>query len=1108
MINERLLPQPEQTAQAANTFASENFNTVLYTGNGSTQRIGGYINRGAVFNGSSSKIQSTSLGAQFAGNNTLSISFWFRSTRDAFQTLLGFSDTGDASTELALVIRGDISGDQLGIFNRNNGTYNIEANNTGTGSVIDGDWHHVVLTGNSSGHKLYFDGSELTGITYATGSSSTTLSMPSDINSFNIGANVDSSGAENFTGGTIDQVRIFDKALSSSEVTTLYGETHASTTISTTDIFNDNSGVALYQLDGNANDTGGVSGKFGSAAIFNGSSSYVAIDDNPDLRLTGDYSISFWFNANVVNALQRLINKDDASDFSAGYTVMLNTNATLTIGHNDGTNNQNWNPSNTFSANTWYHIVVTYSDTANIRTLYINGTSSATQATNTNAAGGTDKLFFGTYGSSSASGQYFNGKLDQVRIYSSALSSSDVTNLYNESSVPTTNLVAHYKFDGDARDEQQLYDGVASNVTYAYDGTASNVTYQEATKFSPDLVWTKRRDTTGNHLLYDSIRGAGFYVSSNLSNSQNGAAQLNTLASFDSNGFTVGTSGGSNASGATYAAWCFNAGTNAAASNTDGSITSTVKANTEAGFSIVSYTGNNGSSATIGHGLSSAPELVIIKARNFTAGWPTLAAPNGTIVYTRRLNDTGATDSGLGSVFFNSTAPTSTVFSVGNSDEVNDGYDYIAYCFHSVDGYQKVGSYTGATPSQPVVETGFQPAFVMIKRTDTSGYDWNIYDNKRDTTNPNEKYLEANTSAAEATGRGINFLSNGFQIYGTSQSVNASGGTYIYLAIAADPDETTPTVENSFDVVTYTGDGTTSHQIDVDFKPDMVFGKNRDTSGENWFLIDSIRDNGGRILYPNLSNAQTSSGYFTLNNDGFTIDTTNNNISGNNYVAFAFKAGDHDDSLPEINTEGTIDSVVSVNDAAGFSIVKYNKSSGSTATVGHGLSSAPEIIIVKTLDVADTWRVYVSSLGATKYINLNNANAAATASTVWNNTEPTSTVFSLGTDGSVGNGDMIAYCFTSITGYQKVGSYTGNGGTLSVTTGFAPRFVMIKRTDSSGDWVIYDNQRGGTKLLFPHLSNAEGTYTSTYNLTFNSNGFSISSGYAASGGTYIYLAIK
>ena len=175
----------------------------------------------AVFNGSSSYIQSTSLGTYFAGNNTLSISFWFKSTTSVFQTLVSFSATSAASTEMAVVIRGDISNPPISIFNRNGGAYNIEAN--GPSSVIDGNWHNVVLTGDSGGNKLYLDGSELT-LSYSNGSGSTTLAMPSGINSFNIGANVDSGGAENFTNGQIDQLRIFNTALSAANVTQLYNE--------------------------------------------------------------------------------------------------------------------------------------------------------------------------------------------------------------------------------------------------------------------------------------------------------------------------------------------------------------------------------------------------------------------------------------------------------------------------------------------------------------------------------------------------------------------------------------------------------------------------------------------------------------------------------------------------------------------------------------------------------------------------------------------------------------------------------------------------------------------------------------------------------------------
>ena len=282
----------------------------------------------------------------------------------------------------------------------------------------------------------------------------------------------------------------------------------------------------------------------------------------------------------------------------------------------------------------------------------------------------------------------------------------------------------------------------------------------------------------------------------------------------------------------------------------------------------------------------------------------------------------------------------------------------IAYCFHSVDGIQKVGSYTGTGASGNVIETGFEPAWLMIKKTSGTSR-WRIVDNKRDTSNPRSKNLFAEDSIAETgrpthTTQDFNFLSNGFEIpAGMDGELNGNNDTFIYLAIAADPDTTTPTVEDSFEVVTYTGNGGTQ-SIDVGFKPDFVWLKNGDTSNFHALVNSVVGEN--YIQYTNSSSAgETNSAIVaSLDSNGFTVGAEpTSNGSGNELVAYAWKAGDHDDSLPQINTEGTIDSIVSVNDAAGFSIVKYT--AGGTATVGHGLSSAPELIITKNLDISEQW---------------------------------------------------------------------------------------------------------------------------------------------------------
>ena len=312
-------------------------------------------------------------------------------------------------------------------------------------------------------------------------------------------------------------------------------------------------------------------------------------------------------------------------------------------------------------------------------------------------------------------------------------------------------------------------------------------------------------------------------------------------------------------------------------------------------------------------------------------------------------------------------------------------------------------------------------------------------------------------------------------------------------------------VSEHFNTVTYSGAASAQSITGVGFQPDMVWIKSRNLSN-NHVLIDSVRGlNGGSTyenLYPNLTNAQANdNAVSSLDSDGFSLVNSqqNANHSSYTYVAWCFKAG----GAAVSNTDGSTTSQVSVNNDLGFSIVKTSNTSGEI-TFGHGLDSAPEIIINKGLTTTGwNWLVYHKDIGTGKYVVLNGNGGTTTNASSFSSVTPTT----ITNNASSSSSDYINYCFTSKRGVSKVGSYTGNGGTTKVYTGFKPAFVMVKRTDSSGDWVIYDNKRGGTKLLFPHLNNLEGTYTSTYNLEFNTDGFSIESGYAVSGGTYVYLAI-
>ena len=329
-------------------------------------------------------------------------------------------------------------------------------------------------------------------------------------------------------------------------------------------------------------------------------------------------------------------------------------------------------------------------------------------------------------------------------------------------------------------------------LLYTGTGSSNSVTGLE---FSPDLIWAKRRDTGGHHHLWvDTIRGGTKSLMSNNTDAENSNA--NRDMTFLANGIRWNSdTGNANASGGTYVVWCWKAG-GTAVSNSDGTITSSVSANTEAGFSIVSFTGNATSGATVGHGLNKKPKWIIVKERGNTNDWTvyheSLGYTGGGDTYVLFLNLENDYGGGFAGGF-NNTAPTSSVFSLGNSNETNrSGGSFIAYCWSEIPGYSKFGSYTGNGSSDGVVvELGFRPAWVMVKRVNQAAA-WNIMDNKRAGYNSDNDYLQPDNNLAESDGSPgtVDLLSNGFKCTTTSGTHNNSGGTFVYMAFAAQPGAT------------------------------------------------------------------------------------------------------------------------------------------------------------------------------------------------------------------------------------------------------------------------------------------------------------------------------
>ena len=892
----------------------------------------------------------------------------------------------------------------------------------------------------------------------------------------------------------------------------------------TVDLYNpfpDGGGVALYQLNGDATDVSGNydgtatnvtygAGEFGQAGVFNGTSSYISSATTNAFNLQ-TFTVSVWAKLNSFDANPVLVSNSGTVENLGGTgwnVAYYNPNNAFYLGNNGVNLTFTTTP---ILTNVWYHIVATVDLTSNKIKIFLNGVFENENTYNgISYNSGTRSLRIGKVGYYDE--LYWNGSIDQVRIFSRALRPYEVEALYTEEyCTPTIVPSEHF-----------------NTVLYTGNGTSQTITN---VGFQTDFTWIKKRSGADGHLLSDTVRGISNGLYSNQTSAENTFLQYGNISTVSGAGFTVAATTDIpllvNQSGEDYVAWNFKAG-GAAVTNTDGTITSQVSANTEAGFSVVSWTGNNLANATIGHGLEDTPKVTIIKKRTsnvYALGWQinldsSITGSEGYLNF-----DTSAMYTTFPNYY---TSANSTVLSTNGTDIYERQYNnqtenYIAYCFAEVEGFSNFGSYVGnGSQSGPYVVLGFEPAYIMIKRTDTSGYGWYIMDSARGMDGTTGKYLFANESNAEGTlgAGGLKVYENGFQITDAGAGFNGSGGSYIYMAFAADPTTIEPSLEDSFNTVIYTGNGGTQSITGVGFETGLNITKTR-TASYNHRAIDSVRGF-QNYLYLDITAVENEYpgnlyGYIqNVNSTGYqVVDGSATNDAYNqlniDYVSWNWKAAE----IPAINSNGSIPSIVSANPAAGFSIVSYTGNGSAGATVGHGLGVEPNMIIVKVRSgILGNWIVYDSVNGGTNYMLLNGSIASAVDSTPWNNTNPTNTNFTLGISSNTNSANpFVAYCFAEVAGFSKFGSYTGNGSTSGpiITTGFEPAFVMIKSTDQSFSWYILDNKRinsnGGT--LAANTSGAEDNGWPTGVMTFNSTGFQITASTVESNGngnSYIYMA--
>jgi len=621
--------------------------------------------------------------------------------------------------------------------------------------------------------------------------------------------------------------------------------------------------------------------------------------------------------------------------------------------------------------------------------------------------------------------------------------------------------------------------------TYLYTGNGSTQTITNNIDLSTKggLVWTKGRSNADNHGLYDTARGATKYLMCNLTNAE--TTRSDGLTAFTSTGYTLGADAATestNANAHTYASWTF--------------------AKQAKFFDVVTYTGT-GTTMTVAHNLGSVPGCIIVKRTDSAGGWAvfhraansvTSDPPQSTQLI---LNTTAAATQ---SPYWNDTLPTSTVFTVKGGEVPNiNGATYVAYLFaHDAggfgdDGSENViscGSYTGSNTVQTSVNLGYEPQLVLIKNITTAGNNWAMFDNMRGVaTGGVDAQLIPNSANAEVnTTDWLSFTSTGFQLIPLNNgTVNRDANTYIYIAIRRGPMKTP---ESGTSVYKPTGTSSPNPQYkNLGFNPDFIINKDGGQNGTGAYMAGA-RLTGQFLLYPASTAAQADA---------------------SPYLNWAYQNGAWDSAFtPGFGwTFGR---------APGFFDVVCYTGSGSTRYVDHNLTVAPELLIVKNRTASpEDWSVYVAALGNTSRLKLNLTDAVQTGVTHWGSTTPTATQFRVGTQSSVnGSGNaLVAYLFATCPGVSKVFSYTGNGSSQTINCGFTggARFVLIKRTDSTGDWYVWDSARGIVAGNDPHLSlnNTAAQVTTDDSVDTASTGFIVNQDAATnvnvSSATYVGLAI-
>lgn len=601
--------------------------------------------------------------------------------------------------------------------------------------------------------------------------------------------------------------------------------------------------------------------------------------------------------------------------------------------------------------------------------------------------------------------------------------------------------------------------------TFIHDGTSATRSVTTGLDMANEggLVITKARDIAYNPSWVDTERGVTQTMWSHATSAQ---LVRDGITAFTDTGFTLGSHDDWNDATYNYVSWSFRKAPRF--------------------FDIVTYTGT-GSLANFAHNLGVAPGMIIYKNYSNANNWGVYHRSTGA-TGAMRLNQTNAMDDVL--EYFNDTAPTDTQFTVSSHAIFNTaGQSYVAYLFahdplgesgDGSDGMIACGSYTGnGVVDGPEIDLGWEPQYLMVKNaTGTTG--WVILDSMRGIpTDGLDTVLYANTTAADySLLTEVNITATGFKVVNSNFATNQSGNTFIYMAIRRPMKVPTAGTE-----VFHVGQEVVNVNFPVGFVPDAS-------------------------LYATISSA--------ANRNIFSRLTGNNGLLTNTFAAQY--AGDNEWDAPngmwhQGGSGGTLINYLFKRAPGFMEVVAYTGTGVAGRTVSHGLVAVPELILVKSLSGGTNWSVYSSTLGPTQKLTLDDATAPITNIIYWNDTSPTESVFSVGTNNQVNSNGAtyVAYMFATLAGISKVGSYTGTGGTQTIDCGFeaGARFVLVKAVSAVGDWNLFDTVRGiavGNDSVI-RLNTTAAELTTVDFLDPHATGFTAEDDINNNGVTYIYLAI-